>query len=70
MNYKRVKYILQGVVAQIDDEGNIVGEETTQATAIYSREQLEEFVQRFDADINEANMQESMNGVPEVVSDA
>jgi hypothetical protein len=63
MVYKRVKYIVQGIVAEVDEEGNIVGEQQTQQTAVYTHDQMLEFLEKFDRDIEIANLEASKNGV-------
>ena len=55
VTYKRLKLVVQGVIAELDEDGNIVGEQVTQPEPIYNREQLLEFMNKLDADIEMRN---------------
>lgn len=61
ITYKRLKYVVTAVIAELDEEGNVVGEQQTQPTAVYTPEQIQEFVTRVDADIESANLEASMS---------
>jgi hypothetical protein len=55
VKYKRLKLVVQGVIAEFDEEGNIIGEQVTEPQPIYNREQLLEFSDKLDSDIEMRN---------------
>lgn len=71
VHYQRVKLIVQGVIAEINEQGEIVGEQTTQQLAVYSPEQLFGFVAKLDEDIAaaNANLQEQGSDGPRLVEE-
>jgi hypothetical protein len=48
---KRLKYIVTAVAVELDEEGNVIGEQTTQPQAFYSAAQIIEFVDTFEASL-------------------
>jgi hypothetical protein len=59
---RRLKYIVQAVAVEIDGDGNIVGERTTQPQAVYTSDQLLELVESLDLEIAATSLQGSANG--------
>jgi hypothetical protein len=55
VTYKRLKLVVQGVIAELNEEGDIIGEQVTEPQPIYTREQLFEFADKLDADIQLRN---------------
>lgn len=52
---KRLKYVVTAVVVEIDEDGNITGEQQTEPQAIYSRDQMTQLLDKLDMDIERSN---------------
>jgi hypothetical protein len=48
---RRLKYVVQAVAVEIDENGEIVGERATEPQAVYTREQLWGLVEQLDLEI-------------------
>ncbi len=49
---KRLKYVVQAIAVEMDEDGNVIGEQSTQPQACYNAEQIIQFVDTFEASLN------------------
>lgn len=51
MTLKPLKFMVQAVVLELDEAGAIIGERVSEPLAVYTAEQLAEFVETFEAQL-------------------
>lgn len=52
MPHEIFKYLVQPVLLERDDEGNVVGESALDVVALYSQDQLRAFVEKVEQGLN------------------
>jgi hypothetical protein len=59
-----LKVIVQPVALERDDDGKIIGEKLSEPTALYSAEQVAEFMQKLEIELHNANIDSKKEVTP------